>query len=726
MKRWLVLSLLAAGAFVLRVAFVWRAVFADGFTRLQNTDPWYHLRYTENLLGHFPLPVTTDAYLAHPNGAWVPIAPLLDLIIATLAWIFGRGHPSSGLIAGVAAIVPPLMGAAVVVATFFLARLFMEERAAFFAAAVAALIPGQLLQRSVLGYTDHHIAEVLFTTCALLFLLTALCSRVRRDAVLAGVSLLCYCLSWGSALMGISILAASLAAIIVVPALSGRIPEERDARVFAIAFAVAGVLLLPCLQFVPSARFQAAALLASAVVAEAFCRLSRWSLRSDEPVRRYRIAGVVIIALAAAAIAIFGQGLIKYLADNVTRLHFTRIGFVSEATPLLGTQVGTLLWSEFGGAGIIALVGFALFVIRARSWDAGQLVLCVWTLAIVAVTFGQVRFTYYLAIEVALFCAFALPFGAPASRRRLQLEGGEDAARPAGGDAGAPSWFAVVAATLLLANLLTLSLRSARIDTGPSRAWIDAMQWLRRETPEPFGDPAAYFGRYDRNVRTTSAYGVLAWWDFGYWIMQIGHRVPIANPTQHGAAGAAEFFTAQTEEAADAIADRLGARYVIVDRSMPVEKPSARPTGGRGMFEAMAFWSKQPADRFFEMYAYPQPDGSTHSVYLFYPEYYRSMAIRLFAFGGRAVPKPRFWVVTWMAGDDGRKTITALVSYDRYRDAMNAVLLAPAPNRRLVGIDPLQTCVPLEPLPRYERVYPPPSAGPESPLPDVQIFQRRP
>jgi dolichyl-diphosphooligosaccharide--protein glycosyltransferase len=680
------------------VAFLWRSVFTDGFTRLQDTDPWYHLRFTENLLGHFPLPVSTDAYLAHPHGAWVPIAPLLDLIIATLSWIAGIGHPSPGLIAGVAAIVPPLMGAAVVVAFFFLARLFIEERAAFFASAVAALIPGQLLQRSVLGYTDHHIAEVLFSTCTLLFLLTALRSHARRDAILAGVSLACYSLSWGSALMGISILAASFAAIIAISAVSGTLADERDARVFAIVFAVAGVLLVPWLQLVPSTRLQAAALLASACFAEAVCRLMKWSRRSAEPMHRFRIGTVAIALVAGALIATSGRGLIDYLTDNFTRLHLTQIGFVGEATPLLGTHVWSLLWHEFGVAWLIALPGFALF---ARKRDAGKLVLCVWTLAMVAVTFGQVRFTYYLAIEVALFCAFAI---AQIPNRR----------------------FALIAAFIVLANLLTLSLRAARIDTGPPQTWIDAMQWLRRETPEPFGDPAAYLRRYDRNVSTTSAYGVLAWWDFGYWIAQIGHRVPIANPTQQAAGDAAAFFTAQNEEAADAIADRLGARYVIVDRSMPVEKPSARPTGGRGMFEAMAHWSKQPSDRFFEMYAYPQPDGSTHSVYLFYPEYYRSMAIRLFAFGGHAVAKPRYHVVTWTAGDDGQKTITALDTYDRYRDAMNAVLLAPAPNRKLVGIDPLESCIPLEPLTGYERAYPPPSATAESQPADVQIFQRRP
>jgi hypothetical protein len=148
----------------------------------------------------------------------------------------------------------------------------------------------------------------------------------------------------------------------------------------------------------------------------------------------------------------------------------------------------------------------------------------------------------------------------------------------------------------------------------------------------------------------------------------------------------------------------------------------------------MAAWSGQPADRFFELYDEPGPDGTTREVYLFYPEYYRSMAVRLFAFGGRAVPAGRYFVVAWeeregerRGGAGPRKRIVELTWYPRYRDAMNAVLRSPAPQRRrLVGVDPLESCVPLEPLLGHRRVY----ASPERELnhggvPSVQIYRRR-
>ena len=142
---------------------------------------------------------------------------------------------------------------------------------------------------------------------------------------------------------------------------------------------------------------------------------------------------------------------------------------------------------------------------------------------------------------------------------------------------------------------------------------------------------------------------------------------------------------------------------------------------------ALAAWSAQPLDRFYERYDYPQPDGTARQVFLFYPDYYRSMAVRLFTFRGEGVPAARYSVVTWAAsGSDGdRKRIVDLTAYEHYRDAMNAVLRSPSPYRRLVGLDPLETCVPLQPLEHYRRVYE--SAERESNMggvPSVQIYRR--
>ena len=177
------------------------------------------------------------------------------------------------------------------------------------------------------------------------------------------------------------------------------------------------------------------------------------------------------------------------------------------------------------------------------------------------------------------------------------------------------------------------------------------------------------------------------------------------------------------------IADVAGARYVIVDSSLFLQKPRGRHESSRGgLFASLAASSSQTVDRFYELYARRDADGVTRDYYLFYPEYFRTMACRLYLYGGRPAAVSRYWVVTFAdeRGENGarRKRITDLRSFAHYRDAMNAVLRAPAPNRRLVSIDPLETCIPLEPLVGYEAVFASGERDPNSGRSAVQIFRR--
>ncbi len=101
----------------------------------------------------------------------------------------------------------------------------------------------------------------------------------------------------------------------------------------------------------------------------------------------------------------------------------------------------------------------------------------------------------------------------------------------------------------------------------PPEAWCDALTWLRENTPEPFDGSDLYYARYDRPFDYSGypeAYGVTAWWDYGYWIVRIGHRPPSQNPG--GVIPAvAEFFLAQNETDGQKVLDARGARYVILD-----------------------------------------------------------------------------------------------------------------------------------------------------------------
>ncbi len=63
-----------------------------------------------------------------------------------------------------ALMVPPIMAAAMVPLVFLLVRKISDWKSAIIASGFVAIIGGQYFFRSLYGYLDHHIAEVLFGT----------------------------------------------------------------------------------------------------------------------------------------------------------------------------------------------------------------------------------------------------------------------------------------------------------------------------------------------------------------------------------------------------------------------------------------------------------------------------------------------------------------------------------------------------------------------------------
>jgi len=115
----------------------------------------------------------------------------------------------------VGAIMPAFMGALLVFPVYFIGRELLGKSCGLLSALIVAVLPGQLFSRSTLGFTDHHAAEVLFSTLTIMFLLLALrsgksmsFSAVQRNlsafkkplmySALAGVSLGLYIDAWSS------------------------------------------------------------------------------------------------------------------------------------------------------------------------------------------------------------------------------------------------------------------------------------------------------------------------------------------------------------------------------------------------------------------------------------------------------------------------------------------------------------------------------------------------
>jgi asparagine N-glycosylation enzyme membrane subunit Stt3 len=197
------------------------------------------------------------------------------------------------------------------------------------------------------------------------------------------------------------------------------------------------------------------------------------------------------------------------------------------------------------------------------------------------------------------------------------------------------------------------ALASARRDYGIPPAWQRALTWMREATPDPFGDPNHYWSRAsDDGPR--AAYAVMNWWDYGYWLMRIAHRVPVSNPTQNAATLAARFFTETDPAAAMTLLRDTRSRYILTGAEMPL-RTATDPSPWQQWFPAMTQWADRPQSRYYDAFAQRRPSGELATIVVFYPAYYETMASRLYLFGGAAVtPRNSTWVMTWERRTDAQ------------------------------------------------------------------------
>lgn len=687
-------------------------VFGGDGIRLQGTDAWYHARLAFVVASEPFRALRWDAYAAFPDGQAVPFAGLPDALVAATAWLVALGRPDERTVDAVAAALPVAFGAGAVVLAFLLGARLFGRVAGNLAALLLALSPGPFLERTRPGWADHHGAEACL---ALLVLYAWARAPTARRPLLAGaaagLALGAYLLSWsGGAMLVLSLAAWSVGQRLVEQRLGRSSSLGWRTLVIASAVALLAVAALPA--WSPRGVVQIAAL--TGLLATAALHGVRSPIRWLPP--RWLVAGLLL----ASALALVAPGLLPPLAHEVGRIFGTpEVRTVAESQPLFVARgvVGLRpAWEQHGLS--LLLLPLSLAWLGRRVWraaDPAQGLLLVWCVTALAATLLQSRFGYYLSGAAAVVDAGLLARGLRAAAEGT-LRGRAVALATA------------LAAVATLGSGLWLARRVTRLDRAPSAAWFQALAWLRARTPEPFGDAARYAAppraEGDAPWRPPpGAYGVMAWWDYGHWIVKLGRRIPVASPTGVGASRAARFLLAQSE--AEAEAEAAGVRYVIVDHELPLQL-SAEAGLRIGKLPAVATWAGREAGEFARTVFYRDGAG-LRPVLLYEPAYYRTLLARLYLFDGAAVePRDSSWAVRTerRTGSDGAPW-EELVEAEPFPDYTAAQAAAAArPGARVVGLEPARSCVPLEALERYVPVYESPQPGLVSGLPAIRIFER--
>ncbi len=478
-----------------------------------------------------------------------------------------------------------------------------------------------------------------------------------------------------------------------------------------IVFTVAAVM------FLPTGRqpFYVVSILGVITLLLALGGISRFMAKKNIKFVYYPLAvvgvGIVGLTLFFALYPALFDAMVGMIIPKGTQL--TTI----EMQPLLfpnGVFTFALAWGNYGLTFFMALIALGILVYGiVKQGNAVLTTIVVWSGVILVMALGQRRFAYYLSVNVAILTGYlswlilkwaGLGDWKKARGKRTEILWGKIANTSiAGSMIGALIFAPIIPSTISTASHATYA---------PSNAWVESLDWLRNNSPEPFGDPNAYY-----NLSDNGTYGVMAWWDYGYWITRIGHRIPNSNPSQNPAQqiDAAKFLTAQDES--QEIAQRLKSDYVMIDLDTVT-----------GKFWAIATYAGKKLSDYSDVF-YVSNNNQIQAVQLYYPDYYRALAVRLYNFDGKAVKEKNVIAMIYeeRKTDEGKpfKFITDAQQFNSYEAAKTFTLSKP--NWAIVGNNPLVSPVPLDVVSDYELVYSStqkrtiPNVGDVS---EVKIFKR--
>jgi dolichyl-diphosphooligosaccharide--protein glycosyltransferase len=754
-------------ALFLRVYFPYHNVFPSGWVDFQETDCWYNMRQVLSLALHFPHRNLFDPYFIYPGGSSIGSPPFFYLLLGFFAWLFGAGSPTEKVIETVGAYLPAILGALVTVPVYFIGKELFNRKAGLLAAALIAILPGQFLWRSMLGFPDYHVTETLFGAITMMFLILALKSSKQKEisfkslwvrdwgtlrrplvySLLGGIALGLSLLTWAGAGLFIFIIFVFAVVQYVIDHIRGR-STDYIGIVGVISFIIALVMMASSWNGYGMWNLGFASLLIGILTFLALGVLSALMAAKNMKLYYYPVALMALGGIGAAVFYLIDPSLFNSILDKVSV--FRPAPGMLTIAEVKGLSVSSA-WEMFTTGFYLALISLVLIAyLVVKEGNATKTLLLVWSLIMLVATFGQNRFAYYFAVNVALLATY-LPWRAlnfvglwktseeipkqqdsksekverekervklTKKSKRKQAKARRGAKRTLVTEhRGATYAYSIIAIVVVFFLVFYPNIGTAigrvKANTGVDSDWQESLVWMRGNTPDPLGNPDLYYELYQRPPAgqaysyPASAYGVMSWWDYGYSITYIAHRIPNANPSQSGAPDAASFFTAQDEASGSQVLDRLGSKYVIIDYSM---------ASANGKFYAMVVWAGKNQSQFFDVFYQGTQAGTLQPVILYYPEYYQSMCSRLYLFAGKEWAPQQTLVVSWtereLTSTEGNtfkaKVISDQKTFPTY-DSAKAFVDAHQ-DYRIVGTDPLVSPVPLEKLEHYTLIHQSPTA----------------
>ncbi|MBN2238267.1 MAG: oligosaccharyl transferase, archaeosortase A system-associated [Dehalococcoidales bacterium] len=773
-------ALVAVIAFILRVCFSYSDIFKGDWIKYASADAYYHMRLVDLAAINYPHLQGFDLYNIFPGGVGIAGTSMWVRFMASIASLFGIIDPSPRAIDIVGVFTPPVLAAFTVVIVYFIGKELIGKWGGILSAILLAIIPGEFFSRTKLGFTDYHCFEIFLTSLFILFILLALraarenkldlgsllkrdWTAIRKPAIfsgLAGFTFFIYSLSWSGAPLFIFITFTFILVQFIIDHF-----RKQNVDYLGITAGITFLLPLILMLFVSSGGIVTFSLLVAFVGSIGITAVSRlMTARKLKPL----YFPIALVLLAGA-----GFGIIYLISPTITSSMVQSFAIFNpqgaslttiEMQPLISSTYGNawaVVWNNYNTTFFLAWISLALLVyFTVKKGDYRYTLFLVWSIIILIANLAQRRFGYYYGVNVALLVGYLTWIAVDFARSRIFTERLKQAVakskeirRKALKNKRTTSMtipYTVMTFVVIVVFFIgyfwsiepTMDAAS-RVPYAPSDAWCTVLTWMKDNTPEPFGDPDAYYEHHEKEDYLSysqilekypdetgnplyykdldvyypypdSAYGVLSWWDYGYWITRIAHRIPHANPSQNPRAikDVAEFFISQNETAAVTVTDRLQTGYVIID----YETAYVNPNTGSGKFWAMVTWSDLEVTDYFDVFLVQDSEDTTryNQRILFFPEYYRSMAVRMYNFSCEAFTPESITVIGYTIQQDqagnSYKVVQDVKGFTTIEDAEafmagQAELEDNTTSYKIIGVDPMESGVPLERLEHFELEY---------------------
>jgi dolichyl-diphosphooligosaccharide--protein glycosyltransferase len=666
-----------------------------GFLYIFDTDSWYTIRQIEVMVKDFPQYNWFDPMTAYPTGKVIDWGPLYPYIAATLCLITGA-TTRSGIIF-TSGWVAPLMAVIMVPVMFQLGKTVWNWKAGVIAAGLISVVSIQYFSLSSYGWTDHHIAEVLFSTLFFLAYIFTLIYVKSHPIDLQNLKTLIFPVFLSTvvgvifflALLSSTTVVLSLIIIAVYTLIQYILDYFSNHHSNYLLGVNVGVLLVSIiLLFLFGFKRESLSLtqysigivyVHCALIAETIALFILSAIFQGKKLA-YLVSFVVLAA--GGLLLIQSIPLLQMIIDQVLGLVF---GFSVYSVAVVETLPWTLsgAWENFTialvlMAGGLLVLGYSIVKRRTNQ----SVFLLVWSVVMLLLTIRYERFQYYFTVNVVILTAICIvePIGwrkdtivqhsATITSRLSKFPvspintGGDNSGnnplttkkdtkketkRPVKNPvnySGTLKDLTVLAIVILTIGLIAFSL-SQVIQYGFSTPqheippdWIESLAWLETNTPQTGID---YFKSYEARGFSypPESYGIMAVWDAGHWITFFTHRIPITNPFQDnlgGSSGTAAYFLSQDESQADEILHSLGGNYVITNSDMAVDT-----------FTNLVPWQSSSVDispyiKWFMVQDSNNP-SRLQKVHRYDDAYFKTMVARLHNFdGSMQIPKTETYI----------------------------------------------------------------------------------